>query len=58
MVLERVEMFRIFFLYLAPFNTQNEIHTKITLESLVIKQIRQTTPLVIEKKIGYVMQNQ
>ena len=56
-VLERVKMFRIFFLRLDPLNTQNEIHTKITSEYTVIKQIRQTTPLVI-KKIGYVKQNQ
>ena len=43
-------MFRIFFLHSDPLNTQNEIHTKITSEYTVIKENRQTTPLVIKKK--------
>ena len=51
-------MFRIFFLHSDPLNTQNEIHTKITSEYTVIKENRQTTPLVIKKKNGYVKQNQ
>ena len=50
-------MFRIFFLHSDPLNTQNEIHTKITSEYTVIKENRQTTPLVI-KKNGYVKQSQ
>ena len=49
-VLERVKWFKLLFLNLVPLNTQNEITTKNTSESAVIKQIRQVTPLVIEKK--------
>ena len=50
MVLERVKRFTIFFLYLVPVNTQNEIDTKITSKSAVIKEIWLTTPLLIQKK--------
>ena len=50
MVLERVKRFTIFFLYLVPVNTQNEINTKITSKSAVIKEIWLTTPLLIQKK--------
>ena len=56
-VIERVKWFGLLFLNLVPLNTQNEINTKNTSESPVIKQIRQLTPLVIEKKIGYVKIN-
>ena len=41
-----------------PVNTQNEIYTKITSTYGILNQIRQTMPLVIQKKYGYVKQNQ
>ena len=50
-ILQRVKMFKIFFLYLIPVNTQNEIDTKIISESPAIKQIRQTTPLLTQQKL-------
>ena len=49
-VIERVKWFGLLFLNLVPLNTQNEINTKNTSESPVIKQISQLTLLVIEKK--------
>lgn len=50
-ILQRVRMFRIFFLYLVLVNTQNEIDIKIISESPAIKKIRQTTPLVTQQKL-------
>ena len=51
-------MFRIFFLYLVPVNTQNQIYTKITSTYGILNQIRQTMPLKIKKNYRYLKENQ
>ena len=50
-VIERVKWFGLLFLNMVPLYPQNEINTKNTSESAVIKQISQLTPLVTETKI-------
>ena len=57
-VIGRVKWFGLLFLNLVPLNTQNEINTKNTSESAVIKKFRQLSLLVIEKTNGYVKLNQ